>query len=147
MNELTGLRRAVYWVAVVLSAFNALSAIAGGIGILATDGLGMPASLLANGPFTTFAIPGLVLLVIVGGTQALSAWLLIVKTDSALLWTAVAGAGMVIWIFVETGIIAGVSWLQILYFITGAVQILAVDVLLGVVKWLPRRSLRDRPPV
>jgi hypothetical protein len=146
MNELTGLRRAVYWGAVSLSVFNALSAIAGGIGILATDGLGMPASLLTNGPFTTFTIPGLVLLVIVGGTQTLSAWLLIVRAESALLWTAVAGAGMVIWIFVETGIIAGISWLQILYFVTGAAQIIAVDALLGVVAWLPRRPLRDRSP-
>jgi hypothetical protein len=144
MSEAPSLRTFAYWSAVVLSVFNALSAVAGGIGILTTGGLGMPASLLAHGPFTSFAIPGLILLVVVGGTQTLSAWLLIVKSESALLWTAVAGAGMVIWIFVETGMIAGISWLQILYFVTGAAQIIAVDALLGVVGWLPRRPLSDR---
>jgi hypothetical protein len=141
MNE-NRIHQIAYWTAVALSAFNALSALAGGIGILLTDGLGMPPSLLNGSPFISFTVPGIVLLTVVGGTQAVSLWLLLAKSESALLWTAVAGAGMVIWIFVETGIIAGTSWLQVLYFVTGGAQIIVVDALLGVVKWMPRKPLR-----
>jgi hypothetical protein len=132
----------VYWGSVVVTAFNALSAIGGGAGILVTGGLGMPASFLASGPFTTFTGPGLILLLVVGGTQALAAALLIARRESALLWTAVAGIGMLIWIFVETGMIGGSSWLQVLYFATGTVQLVLVLALLGVVSWLPRAPLR-----
>jgi hypothetical protein len=136
--------RITFWTAVVLGAFNTASAIAGGIGILVTGGLGMPERLLANGPFTSFTLPGFILLIVVGGTQLVSTWLLLAKNESALVWTAVAGCGLVIWIFVETGIIAGLSWLQVLYFMTGGAQLIAVIALLGVVAWLPRRPLRER---
>lgn len=45
---------------------------------------------------------------------------------------------MTIWIFIETGI-AGISWLQVVYFATGVAQL--VLALLGVVRWLPREKL------
>lgn len=136
------LRNAVFWAALIVSAFNTLSALAGGIGILATDGLGMPITFLASGPFTSFTVPGLILIVVVGGTQAFATALLIARRESALLWTAVAGVGMLIWIFVETMLIQGGSWLQVLYFSTGIAQLALVVALLGVVSWLPRRPLK-----
>lgn len=145
MHERSTLRAFVYWSAIALSVFNAVSAIAGGIGILVSDGLGMPTSFLASGPFTDFTVPGLILLIVVGGSQAVSAWLLIVRSESALLWTAVAGSALIIWIFVETALISTISWLQVVYFVTGGAQIIAVDALLGIVAWLPRRPLRRRP--
>ena len=49
---------------------------------------------------------------------------------------------MIIWIFVETGIIAGISWLQVIYFATGTTQLILVLALLGVVGWLPRAPLQ-----
>ena len=139
----TRLRSAALWSLIVVTVFNALSAIGGGIAILTTDGLGMPASVLAGGPFRSFVWPGLILLIMIGGTQTLAAVLLFGRRPSALLWSAVAGLGMMIWIFVETGIIRGLSWLQGLYFITGAVQLVLVLALLGVAGWLPRASLRS----
>lgn len=66
--------------------------------------------------------------------------MLLLGRRSSLPWAAVAGFGMVIWIFVETGIIAGISWLQVLYFATGVTQLVLVLALLGVVRWLPRPS-------
>jgi hypothetical protein len=81
---------------------------------------------------------------VVGGSQTLAAVLLLARRTSALLWSAVAGFVMMIWIFVETGIIRGLSWLQWVYFVTGAVQVILVLALLGIVGWLPRASLR--PP-
>ncbi|PJJ63322.1 hypothetical protein [Compostimonas suwonensis] len=135
------LRSAAFWSLVVITLFNALSAIGGGIGILVTDGLGMPDSFLEGGPFSTFVWPGVILLVVIGGSQALAGGLLLARRDSALLWSAVAGFGMVIWIFVETGMIRGISVLQILYFVTGALQLALVFALLGIVGWLPRDVL------
>lgn len=101
------LRSVAFWSLIVLAAFHALSAIAGGIGILATGGRGMPASFLADGPFTSFVWPGVILLIVVGGTQVLAAGLLLARRESGLLAPAVAGSGMLIWIFVETGMIRG----------------------------------------
>jgi hypothetical protein len=137
----TRLRTVVFWSLVALTVFNVLSAVAGGVGILATNGLGMPSSFLASGPFTTFLWPGLILLVVIGGTQALAAGLLLGRREPGLLWSAVAGFGMVIWIFTETGLIRGFSWLQVLYFGTGTAQIVLVLVLLGIVGWIPRTQL------
>ena len=134
------LRSAAWWSLVVVSVFNAVSAIAGGIAILATGGMGMPSSMLAGGPFTSFTWPGLILLALVGGSQALASWLLIARRPSALFWSSVAGFGMIIWIFVETGIIRGLSWLQVIYFATGALQLALVLALLGVAGWLPRAA-------
>lgn len=142
------LRKAAFWGAVVLACFNTLSAIGGGVGMLATNGLGMPLSALAGSPFSSFAIPAGVLIVVVGGTQGLAAGLLAARRESGLLWSAVAALGMLIWIFVETVVIRGGSWLQALYFTTGMLQIVVVLALLGVVAWLPRHPLcRRRPSV
>lgn len=131
----------MFWALVAVTGFNALSAVGGGIAMLATDGMGMPASFLAEGPFTSFLWPGIILLLVVGGSQLLALGLLLVRRESALLWSAVSGFGMLIWIFVETGMIRGMSWLQVIYFTTGAVQLILVVALLGVVAWLPRTPL------
>jgi hypothetical protein len=122
---------------VVIGSFNAISAAVGGIGILLTDGLGMPAAMLEGSPFSSFLWPGIVLLVVVGGTQAVAAVLLLSGRATALTGSAIAGFGMVIWIFVETGIIRGLSWLQVLYFTTGMLQIALVIALSGVLARLP----------
>ena len=134
------LRRLARWTLLIVTAFNALSAVGGGIAVVTTGGMGMPASMLAGGPFTSFALPGLILLVVVGGTQTAALVLLLARRASALFWTAIAGFGMVIWIFVETGIIAGISALQVIYFVTGILQLILVLALLGVTRLLPRAT-------
>lgn len=137
-------RSAAFLALLVATLFNALSAVAGGIAILATGGLGMPADFLATSPFASFTVPALILLLVVGGTQALAGVLLIIRRESGLLWAAVAGFGILIWIFVETGLIRGWSWLQALYFVTGTAQLVLVFAMLGIVSWLPRVPLSDR---
>lgn len=71
----------------------------------------------------------------------LAATLLFTRRESAPLWLAVAGFGMLVWIFVETMMIRGGSVLQVLYFSTGSVQLILALALLGVVAWLPRAPL------
>jgi hypothetical protein len=47
--------------------------------------------------------------------------------------SAVAGFGMLIWIFAELAIIRQYSWLQALYFGLGAMELIFVLALLGIV--------------
>ena len=114
--------------------------------MLFTDGLGMPASLLDRSPFSSFIVPALILFVAIGGTHALAAVLLLRRRASSLLWAAVAGFAMIIWILVETVIIQGFSWLQGIYFTTGVAELVLVLAALGIVSWLPRVDLGTKSP-
>ncbi|MGT2460696.1 hypothetical protein [Sinomonas atrocyanea] len=136
------LTRVSLWIAVAVAGFNALSGIAGGAGMMLTDGLGMPRSFLDNSPFSSFLLPALILLVVVGGTQAVAFVQLARRSWSALLWNAIAGFGMVIWIAVELMMIRQFTWLQVLYLATGLLQLALSLGLLGIVPWLPRLELR-----
>ena len=127
-----------WYLLIAATMFSALSAVGGSIAMLVTDGLGMPRVMLEGSPFDSFAIPAVVLLVIVGGTQVLAAVQLLRRAPSALLWAAIAGFGMTIWIVVETVVIRGFSALQGIYLATGLAQIALVVALLGVVAWVPR---------
>jgi len=114
--------------------------------MIVADGLSMPKSLLADTPFTTFTIPGLILLLVVGGTQLVAAVLLIARRESALLWSAVAGFGMLIWTISEIYLIDAFTWSQMIYVVTGLLQLVLVFALLGVAPWLPRQQrLMPRP--
>ncbi len=135
--------RAARWAAIVVTVFSAVSALGGGIAILVTDGIGMPMSMLENSPFTSFLLPGLILLIVIGGTQTAAAALLILRRDSGLLWAAVAGFAMLIWILIETVMIQGFGFLQGLYFGAGLVELILVFSLLGIVPWMPRVRLDE----
>jgi hypothetical protein len=123
---------------VVVSLFQALSAVGGGIGMVVANGLSMPRSLLADSPFSTFVVPGLILAVVVGGTQTLASVRLLQRRPSAFVWSAVAGFGMVIWIVAEVGFIHALGWAQLIYLVSGLLQLVLVFSLLGIVGWLPR---------
>jgi hypothetical protein len=124
---------------VFLLAFGALSATGGAVALLLTNGLGMPLAMLNGSPFSSFVIPALLLLVIVGGTQSLGLTLLLRRDASALLWSAVAGFGMTIWIMVETVAIQGFSVLQAVYFTLGILQLALV---IGAL-WIDSRSSQN----
>jgi hypothetical protein len=49
------------------------------------------------------------------------------------LLSAIAGFGMLIWIFVELAIIRRYSWLQAAYFALGVMELILVFALLGIV--------------
>ena len=129
----------------VISLLNAASAVGGAVAIFLTNGLGMPLSMLDGSPFTSFLVPGLILLVVVGGTQTLAAVLQIRRRRASLVWMAFAGFTMIIWILVETIVIQGFGLLQAFYFATGAVQIILTLALLGLVAWVPRIDLVVAP--
>jgi hypothetical protein len=127
------------WVALVgVAAFNTVSAVGGAIAMLFTDGLGMPRAFLVGSPFASFLVPAVLLLAVVGGTQAVAAVLLLLRRPSSLFWAAFAGFTMVTWILVETAIIRGFGLLQGLYYLTGVTELVLVFALLGIVSWMPR---------
>ena len=119
-------------VLVALEVFGALSAMIGAVFALALHGGGVPVEYLANSPFSSFVVPGLVLGIVVGGTQTVAAVALVARRQHALLLSAVAGFGMLIWIFVELAVIQHYSWLQGVYFAHGVLELLLVLALLGV---------------
>lgn len=127
--------------AIAVAVFNALSAVGGGVAALLTDGLGAPKSILDATPFRSFLFPVLILLAVVGGTQAIAAVQLIRRAPSSLFWNAVAGFGMIIWITTEVMMILGTSWLQVVYFGTGVLQLALTFGLLGILPWFPGLGL------
>jgi len=111
--------------------FGAVSAFAGGIIGAILNGGGIPLTYLEGSPFSSYLVPGLVLGLIVGGTQLLGAIGLLRRSEWALSATVVAGFGMMIWIFVEIAVIREYSTLQTVYFTLGSAQLILVYALLG----------------
>ncbi len=115
--------------------FGAVSALAGFLIAVPGHGGGFPLDALKGTPFTSFVIPGLILGVVVGGTQLTAALAMVRAGPARLLLASVAGFGMLIWIFTELAMV-GYSVLQTVYFALGAVELILVLALLGVAPWL-----------
>jgi hypothetical protein len=116
---------------IALLIFNALSSFGGAVLAIVFDGAGVPREHLAGTWFPSFLGPGLILGIVVGGTQAAAAFGLLTRRHWALLAAAVAGFAMLIWIFAEVAII-GYSWLQSVYFGLGTLELILVLALLGI---------------
>ncbi len=129
---------------IALLGFSAVSAVGGSVAMLATDGMGMPRAMLRGSPFDSFVGPAVILFIVVGGTQLAAVIHLVARRRSALLWSAVAGFGLTIWIIVETVMIGGFSVLQAIYVAAGLLEIALVLALLGIVHRIPR--LNDDGP-
>ena len=103
--------------------FNAVTAIAGGL-MLMWEVNTPPQAWLANTIFTSYFIPGLLLLVIVGGS-ALAAFVYGLegrsKYSDAL--ALLSGVILIGWIIDEMALLGQFSWLQLLYLTTGGVLI------------------------
>ncbi|WP_344755009.1 hypothetical protein [Gryllotalpicola koreensis] len=128
------LEHAAARVLLVVGIFNALSAFAGGVPLIARpDGtaMGMPLSMLDGTPFSSFLWPGVVLFVVVGGTQALAVAAQLRRRTWAAAAAAVGGFGLAIWIFVEVLLLGGFTVLYVLYFGTALLQLAALLVSLG----------------
>lgn len=115
----------------VLLYFGAVSAVGGGVLGVVANGAGVPLEYLKGTPFTSYLIPGLILGVVIGGTQGLAAITTQRRSPFSPIAATVAGFGMIVWIFVELAI-TGYSWLQAVYLALGVGELLLVLVLLGV---------------
>ena len=94
-----------------LQGLIAINAIGGGIYGLA-GAPGVPSEWLAGSPFSSYLIPSLVLIVMVGGTHLVAALRVWTGHSSARSVSLVASAVLAMWIAVQVSIIGYVSWLQ-----------------------------------
>jgi hypothetical protein len=111
----------------VPAAFNALSAIGGGIALLAgthKDGVlieaggqaRFPLEWLQDTPFSDYTIPALILTIGVGGSSLIVAVLVFTSRDEGVLVSAVAGLVVAGFIVGEVKLLRqGISWIEGLY--------------------------------
>lgn len=118
---------------IVLLYFGALSALGGGVLGVVANGGGVPLEHLQGTPFASYLVPGLILGVVIGGSQTLAAVATQLRRPYGGIATSVAGFGMIIWIFVELAII-GYSWLQTVYLVLGIGELALLLVLLGLLR-------------
>ncbi|HMS23088.1 MAG TPA: hypothetical protein PKA38_04995 [Candidatus Levybacteria bacterium] len=117
----------------ILSVFVFLvgvSAIVGGYGIIAGNGLGMPRDFLKTSIFNSFFWPGIILFGVVGGTQIIASVMLWVNAGLKRELLAVAGFGLAIWIFVQLYIIESAHILQVIYFTIAMVELVSAMAML-----------------
>lgn len=103
----------------ILDSFLAVSAILGGLGLV-TGRYAPPTEMLAGSPFSTYAVPGLALILVIGGVS-LAATVLVARRARAGLAVSVAAASfLLIFEAVElaiigfTGLLAGCVVLAVL---------------------------------
>lgn len=106
----------------LMVAFLALTAVAGGAALLTGD-ISPGPGLLAGSPFSSYLIPGLSLLVLVGGSALVATFLLLVRHRLGVALSAVAGVMIMGFELVEVLVIgspAGLARnLQMFYFMLG----------------------------
>jgi hypothetical protein len=125
--------------------FGAVSAVGGGfLGVFA-DGAGVPLAYLQHTPFTSYLVPGLLLGIVIGGTQLTAAVLLHRHNPYGLTAAVIAGLGMVVWIFVELAVISEYSPLQAIYLAVGVGEVVLVLLALGLLTPF-RRPLETHAP-
>lgn len=139
----------------VTQAFVALTALAGGIALILGSldpALGSvlvpPGAYLSGSPFASYAVPGLLLIVLVGGTHGVAFFSLRARSSWAARFSAAGGFACLIWIFVQM-IYIPFSALQALYFAIGLAELGMTLVLLGILDRVPesRRSSYLRAPL
>ncbi len=121
----------------VLQIFIGLGAVGGGLGLVMEPtgvNLGIPLELLKNSPFSTYLVPGIVLLIVnglgslVGATASFTRYWYAGETAMAL------GVFLVAWIILQVYWIEAFHWLHALYLGLGLLELF-----LG---WLLRKVLR-----
>lgn len=124
-SELRGPRRSL----VGVLALAAVGAITVGILLIRRPGGGLAhlsPDLLASSPLTSFLGVGLLLAILVGGTQTLAASLLVLHHERARLVAAIAGAIIVATSAILVMLSIGLSWLQPTLFGIGFIELLLV---------------------
>ena len=124
-------RRAVRVLLLIVAWFNLASALAGMIGLSFAGGMGIPLEWIEGSLFDSYFWPGIILGVIVGGSQALAIVAQYGRFHVAWGVHAAAGLVMMIWIFVEIAIMLVWSPLHGIYFVTGLVQTVLAVIALG----------------
>lgn len=134
----------------LVTGFVALTAFAGGAALIVgslipelSTVLVPPTDYLHGSPFSSYALPGLVLILLVGGPQAFASVACGVRWPWASAAIAAAGFSCLVWIFVQM-IFIPFSPLQAIYFVFGLLELGLLLLAMGVLH--PVGVLRT-PPV
>jgi hypothetical protein len=103
----------------ILNGFLGLTAISGGLGLLLrAPFVTPPLDLLAGSPFGSYALPGLALLVLVGGSATLATAMVLKHSPLGLAVSGIAGLMILIFEGVEL-VVVGFTWLLAFYVALG----------------------------
>ena len=121
-RQLSGIEGALSAIAAVIS----VAAVSFAVGLLsAPDGskVNLNAEMLQRGPFDDFLIPGILLLVFVGGSSAVASVLVLAAHRYAWRASAVTGAIVVTWVTTRLAIMGFGSYFEPLVFAAGVAMI------------------------
>jgi hypothetical protein len=107
-SRLTPIARAT----IGLEVFLSIGALAGGLALMLGprgEILPLPVSSLADSPFSTYFLPGLILFGVLGLGPIVAAWLAWIRHPLAPLAALVTGLGLLIWLIVEIAIVGYTS--------------------------------------
>ncbi|MEO7722475.1 MAG: hypothetical protein ABIS08_11245 [Pseudolysinimonas sp.] len=129
-------------VLLVLAAFMAASALAGGVALVVGSvspslALGIPVSYLEGSPFSSYLVPGVILAVVLGGVNVWAFVLLLRRHPFAVFASAIAAFDGLIWIAVEL-VWVPFSVLHAIYFTVPLAQAGFVMLALGLAGRRPR---------
>jgi hypothetical protein len=102
--------------------FNAISSVGGGVALM-TDVIPEQIQWVQHNDFPSLYFPGVILMVIVGGSAALAAVAMVKPSPGWELVSLLSGMIMVFWIIGEVASIRGFHFLQVVYLVTGVLTI------------------------
>ena len=102
--------------------FNGVSSIGGGIALM-TGLIPEQAEWVEHTDFPSLYFPGVILMAVVGGSSAIAALAMTKHSEGWQLSSIAAGVIMLFWIVGEVASIRGFHFLQVIYFVTGAMVI------------------------
>jgi len=121
------MKRVVHYAAGVLQILIGIGAVvSGALLVVGPDGkyMQMSVDMLANSPFRSFLIPGIILFGLIGVGNIIAAVLSFKRHRIAGFAGLFFGFGLIIWLFVQVSLIGGGNWLQYLYFSLGILELL-----------------------
>lgn len=124
------------WLLFLLLAFTALTASISGLLLMSyPDGslLQLSTALLNGTPFHSFLVPGVILAVIVGGTNLVAAVFNILSHPFRYSWAMASSIVLIGWILVQMLLINTLHWLQFVYLFIAIMMLLLTWQLKG--KW------------
>jgi len=124
----------------ITSVFGGAALVLGDVIDFSGTALAIPVDYLEGSPFTSFLVPGLALAIVVGGTHLVAFVMLARRMRWAMIACAVAGFGMLVWVFVQMVFIP-FSPLQAVYFGLGLLELAATLVQLDILHPWARASV------
>jgi hypothetical protein len=124
-------------VLVILISFVAITTIVSGLMLVNNpDGglMNLSLSLLQQTPFKNFLVPGILLVLIVGGINLIALLANIQEKPSRYNWAIAGGVVLVGWVVFQVILIQTINWLHFIYLGIGCLMVLTAFQLKG--KWV-----------